>query len=72
MALFPPFLFLRINLIPRVTEASLKQSQKINLIPRVTETSLKQSQMETMKSPREGKISLPVLGKMSIKEKITQ
>ena len=52
MALFPPFLFLRINLIPRVTE-----------------TSLKQSQMETMKSPREGKISLPVLGKMSIKEK---
>ena len=52
MALFPPVLFLRINLIPRVTE-----------------TSLKQSQMETMKSPREGKISLPVLGKMSIKEK---
>ena len=42
---------------------------RINLIPRVTETSLKKSQMETMKSPREGKISLPVLGKMSIKEK---
>ena len=52
MALFPPFMFLRINLIPRVTE-----------------TSLKQFQMETMKSPRVGKISLPVLGKMSIKEK---
>ena len=52
MALFQPFLFLRINLIPRVTEISLKQSQ-----------------METMQSPREGKISLPVLGKMSIKEK---
>ena len=35
----------------------------------MTETSLKQSPMETMQSPREGKISLPVLGKMSIKEK---
>ena len=40
-----------------------------NLIPCVTKTSLKQSQMETMQSPREGKISLPVLGKMSVKGK---
>ena len=52
MVLFPPFLFLRINSIPRVTE-----------------TSLKRFQMETMQSLRERKISLPVLEKMSFKEK---
>ena len=40
-----------------------------NLIPPVTETKLKRPQMETMQSPREGKISRPVLGKMSIQEK---
>ena len=40
-----------------------------NLIRRVTEANLKQPQMETMQNPREGKISCPVLGKMSIQKK---
>ena len=53
MALFQPLLFLSDNLIP----------------PHVTETNLTWSQMETMQSPREGKISLPILGKMSVQEK---
>ena len=40
-----------------------------NLILQVTETNLKRPQTKTMQSPREGKISCPVLGKMSIQEK---
>ena len=40
-----------------------------NLILRVTETKLKRPQMETMRNPREGKISRPVFGKMSVQEK---
>ena len=39
-----------------------------NLIPPVTGTNLKRPQMETTQNPREGKISCPVLGKMSIQE----